>query len=255
MLKVRIIPCLDVIGCNVVKGVQFKDLKVVGDILELAKTYSDTGADELVFYDISASVERRSVDTMWIERLAKVIQIPFCVAGGIRSMEDAEEILSAGADKISINSHALENPNLINALSKRFGKQCVVVSIDSFQSDDRYLVYQYAGDQSKIRNTSKYTLEWAKEVQDRGAGEIVLNCMNQDGMRRGFDIDQISTLTQEIAIPVIASGGAGSIDDFSQLFVNTAATGALAASVFHNRLISISTLKNQLFSQGIEVRL
>ena len=255
MLKVRIIPCLDVIGCNVVKGVQFKDLKVVGDILELAETYSDTGADELVFYDISASVERRSVDTTWIERLAKVIQIPFCVAGGIRSMEDAERILSAGADKISINSHALENPNLINALSKRFGKQCVVVSIDSFQSDDRYLVYQYAGDQSKMRNTSKSTLEWAKEVQDRGAGEIVLNCMNQDGMRRGFDIDQISPLTQEIAIPVIASGGAGSIDDFSQLFMNTSATGALAASVFHNRLISISTLKNQLLSQGIEVRL
>jgi cyclase len=255
MLKVRIIPCLDVKDGRVVKGVQFRDQLDVGDILDLAKRYSDEGADELVFYDISASSENRSLDRKWIERIASVIQIPFCVAGGIRSIKDGEEVLSAGADKISVNSPALEDPDLIDQLSKRFGNQCVVVSIDSFEQDGSYYVYQYTGDPNKSRNTLRKTTDWAKEARDRGAGEIVLNCMNQDGMRKGYDISQLTRILEDLNIPVIASGGAGSINDFYDLFYQTKVTGALAASVFHRGIVDLRELKESLKSSGIEVRL
>src|SRR5258705_10017170 len=177
ILAKRIIPCLDVRDGQVVKGVRFRDHRVVGDILELAARYRDEGADELVFYDISASPEGRSVDRTWVSRVARTLDIPFCVAGGIRSVAEAEEVLAAGAEKISINSPALEDPDLINALSERFGAQCVVVGIDSQTIDGQYRVHQFTGDVRRSRNTARSTIEWAEEVQRRGAGEIVLNCM------------------------------------------------------------------------------
>lgn len=251
----RIIPCLDVKAGRVVKGVQFKNHTVVGDIVTLAKQYCDAGADELVFYDITASSDDRIVERSWITQIADVINIPFCVAGGIRSLADATAILASGADKISINSPALENPNLIDALAKRFGSQCVVVGIDSLANGDDYAVYQYTGNVSKTIHAGKSTMDWACEVADRGAGEIVLNCMNQDGVRSGYDIEQVGQLAKRVDIPVIASGGAGSQAHFLDLFQRTEATGALAASVFHQNLISIHVLKAFLENEGIEVRL
>ena len=185
MLAKRIIPCLDVKNGVVVKGVKFRNHRIVGDIVELAKRYRDEGADELVFYDITASSERRSVDSEWVSKVAKVIDIPFCVAGGIRNIETAKEILNRGADKISINSPALENPSLIKTLSDIFGVQCIVVGIDSFEEEGYYFVYQYTGDEKKMFSTKRRTLDWVEEVQKLGAGEIVLNCMNVDGVRKG----------------------------------------------------------------------
>jgi cyclase len=255
MLKVRIIPCLDVKDGKVVKGVQFRGQQVVGDILELASRYSDEGADELVLYDIAASSAQRTVDRVWIERVASVVNIPFCVAGGIRSISDAEAILAAGADKISINSPALENPSFITDLSLRFGSQCVVVGIDSFKAQDGYYVYQYTGDSVKTKNTKKLTEDWVKEVEERGAGEVVINCMNQDGMRQGYDISQFQAIENKINIPIVASGGAGAVKDFTELFLKTTVTGALAASVFHTQALSLSELKRELRRQNIEVRL
>lgn len=179
----------------------------------------------------------------------------FCVAGGIKSILDAENILAAGADKISINSPALSNPELINILSKRFGSQCVVVGIDSFEENGDNFVYQFTGDANMIQNTKRKTLDWAMEAADRGAGEIVLNCMNQDGMRNGFDIPQLRKISNSVSIPVIASGGAGSMEDFLSVFQNTNVTGALAASVFHKNVISIEELKAYLNENEVEVRL
>ena len=254
MLKKRIIPCLDVKDGQVVKGVQFRNHEIVGGIIELAKRYSDAGADELVFYDITASSDQRNVDKKWIYEIAKNINIPFCVAGGIRTLEQAENILANGADKISINSPALENPALITEFAKRFGTQCVVVGIDSRVVDGQYQVNQYTGDVDKTIVTSRLMQDWAKEVEDRGAGEIVLNCMNQDGVRKGYDILQCRILSELVNIPVVASGGAGSMEDFSNLFKQTRATGALAASVFHKQIIDIGELKSYLVKQQIEVR-
>jgi len=255
MLKLRIIPCLDVKDGKVVKGVQFRDQVMVGDIVDLAQKYSEEGADELVFYHITASSDQCTVDRSWISKIAKVIHIPFCVAGGIRTVEDAESILAAGADKISINSPALEDPSLIQRLSSRFGRQCVVVSMDSFFDGKDYFVYQYTGDPAKMRSTLRKTEDWALEAESRGAGEIVLNCMNQDGMRQGYDLEHISKVARQLSIPLVASGGAGSIGDFVDLFQGTSATGALAASVFHRGVLSLAELKSDLFSKGIEVRL
>lgn len=251
----RIIPCLDVRDGKVVKGVRFKDHEIVGDILQLAQKYCSDGADELVFYDITASSDNRTVDRSWVRRIADVINIPFCVAGGIRTLKEAASILESGADKISINSPALENPRLINDLAGRFGCQCVVIGIDSFENNGKYHVYQYTGDTKKIINTGKSTIDWAKEVIERGAGEIVLNCMNQDGIRSGYDIHQINMLGGNFDIPVVASGGAGAKEHFIEIFKHTNATGALAASVFHKGLIDICQLKTFLHSNGIEVRL
>lgn len=255
MLKVRIIPCLDVKDGKVVKGVRFKDHEVIGDIVELAKKYCDDGADELVFYDITASSDNRTVDRDWVGKIADVINIPFCVAGGIRTLEDAASILESGADKISINSPALEKPGLIDELADRFGSQCVVIGIDSLETNGEYYVYQYTGDVTKTTNTGQSTMAWAKEVIERGAGEIVLNCMNQDGVRSGYDINQIKLLADNVDVPVIASGGAGTKEHFMDLFERTHATGALAASVFHKGLIDIPDLKTFLNNNGIAVRL
>lgn len=255
MLKKRIIPCLDVRDGQVVKGVRFRNHEVVGDIIELAKRYSEAGADELVFYDITASSDQRNVDKRWIYDIAKNINIPFCVAGGIRSIEAAEIILANGADKISLNSPALEKPQLITELAKRFGSQCVVVGIDSFNNGGQYQVNQYTGDINKTIVTSRLMLDWAAEVASRGAGEIVLNCMNQDGVRQGYDIIQCQALSSTVSIPVVASGGAGSMEHFADLFKQTRVTGALAASVFHKQTIAIDELKNYLTKENIMVRI
>lgn len=254
MLAKRIIPCLDVKDNVVVKGVQFRNHEIVGDIVELAKRYSDEGADELVFYDITASGEARNVAYEWVEKVARVINIPFCVAGGIRSIDTARIILEKGADKISINSPALENPDLINQLVETFGTQCIVIGIDSHFENNDYHVYQYTGSEKTIKNTKKLTKDWVKEVQDRGAGEIVLNCMNQDGMRQGYDIKQLAALRSYIKIPLIASGGAGSMEHFLNVFNEAHVDGALAASVFHKQIIDISELKTFLHAHQIIVR-
>jgi len=255
MVAKRIIPCLDVRDDVVVKGVRFQNHVVMGDIVTMANAYAKSGADELVFYDITASCENRSVSKIWIERVAATLDIPFCVAGGIRSIADAEEILAAGADKISINTPALLDPNLITELAKRFGQQCVVVGIDSWQNATGYSVCQYTGDPAKTIAAQRDTFAWIREVVDRGAGEITLNCMNQDGVRKGFDIAQLSAIRAQTSLPIIASGGAGCINDFCEVFLQARVDGALAASVFHNNLMTIPTLKQALAQANIEVRL
>ena len=254
MLKKRIIPCLDVRDGQVVKGVQFRNHEVVGDILELAARYSEAGADELVFYAITASSNAQNNDRLWVREVAKQINIPFCVAGGIRSLAMAEEVLANGADKISINSPALENPQLIEDLAKRFGSQCVVIGIDSWNQNGEYQVLQYTGDEHKTIKSRRNTLDWANEVVERGAGEIVLNCMNQDGVRNGYDLEQLKLLTNLVSIPVIASGGAGTMEHFRDLFLQTKATGGLAASVFHKGIMTIADLKNYLAINDVSVR-
>jgi cyclase len=239
---------------QVVKGVRFRDHRVVGDILELAARYRDAGADELVFYDITASPDARVVDRSWVSRVARLLDIPFCVAGGIRSVADAEAVLGAGAEKISVNSPALSDPGLIDALSARFGAQCVVVGIDSQTIDGEYRVHQFTGDAARSRETARRTLDWVSEVQQRGAGEIVLNCMASDGVRGGFDLTQLAAVRALCRVPLIASGGAGTAEHFSEVFRRTQVDAALAASVFHSGLIEIPELKRQLRSDGIEVR-
>jgi len=239
---------------QVVKGVRFRDHKVVGDILDLAARYRDEGADELVFYDITASPEGRSVDRDWVNKVARVLDIPFCVAGGIRSVADAEAVLNAGAEKVSINSPALADPDLINALSARFGAQCVVVGIDSQTVADGYRVYEFTGDPNRARDSGRDTLSWVREVQERGAGEIVLNCMASDGVRRGYDIAQLRAVRRICRVPLIASGGAGSAEHFRDAFELAGVDAALAASVFHSGAIAIRDLKAGLLVAGIEVR-
>ena len=239
----------------VVKGIKFKNHQVVGDVIDLANKYSRQGADEIVFYDITASPEGRRVDRSWVNEVAEQINIPFCVAGGIKSIVDAEEILNFGADKISINTPAINRPKLINDLADKFGSQCVVVGIDSFQMNGQYNVYSYTGDPDKTKQTGKLTGEWLREVQDRGAGEIVLNCMNQDGVRKGYDILQLSKMKKLSNVPIIASGGAGTKNHFVDVFLKSDVSGALAASVFHKNLIKITDLKTHLKNNNIEVRL
>jgi cyclase len=234
--------------------VRFRDHRVVGDILELAARYRDDGADELVFYDITASPEGRSVDRTWVRRVARVLDIPFCVAGGIRSVADAEAVLNAGAEKISVNSPALSDPDLIDALSERFGAQCVVVGIDSETVAGGYRVYQYTGDPSRTRDSGRDTLEWAREVQRRGAGEIVLNCMASDGVRRGYDLEQLAAVRRVCQVPLVASGGAGAPEHFCEVFQRAAVDAALAASVFHTGAITIDDLKRRLLDAGVIVR-
>lgn len=223
--------------------------------MELASRYVAEGADELVFYDITASPDGRSVDRRWINRVAEVLNIPFSVAGGIRSIADAEEVLNYGADKISINTPALENPQLIDALAKRFGTQCVVIGIDSLAENNTYRVYQNTGDPDKSSHSGRMTIDWVREVQSRGAGEIVLNCMNQDGVREGYDIPQLKLIRENCTLPLIASGGAGSMQHFAEVFKQANVDGGLAASVFHSAAINIGDLKNYLREQSVEVRL
>lgn len=256
MLARRIIPCLDVRDGKVVKGVQFRNHEIVGDIVPLAEHYAQQGADELVFYDITASSDARVVDKSWVSRIAQVIDIPFCVAGGIKSVEDAGKILEMGADKISINSPALLNPNLITELHDVFGQQCVVIGIDSHFdiTSGQYQVFQFTGDESRTQQTTWQTADWVKEVQQRGAGEIVLNCMNQDGVRNGYDIEQLTLIRDVCQVPLIASGGAGAEEHFAEVFLNADVDGALAASVFHKNILSIPELKQYLRNQKVEIR-
>jgi cyclase len=255
MIARRIIPCLDVRDGQVVKGVRFRDHVVMGEIIDLALRYRDAGADELVFYDITASPQGRSVDREWVQRVARAIDIPFCVAGGIRSVADAGAVLYAGADKISVNSPALENPDLIDALATEFGTQCIVVGVDSREFEGEYRVNQYTGDPDKSRELARRTLDWVVEVQQRGAGEIVLNCMNVDGVRQGFDIRQLQAGRQICKVPLIASGGAGTIEHFADVFEQADVDGALAASVFHSGEIAIPDLKRALIGRGIAIRI
>lgn len=254
MLKRRIIPCLDIRQGRVVKGVQFKNHEDVGGILELSQKYRQ--ADELVFYDITASTEDRVVDSRWIESVARNLSVPFCVAGGISSLEQARCIFENGADKISINTPALMNPNLISDLAKEFGSQAVVIGIDSSYNPEvnEHFVYSHTGKVSTQSDTGRRTLDWVKEVQDRGAGEIVLNCMNSDGARKGYDLDQLSRVLDHCTVPLIASGGAGSMEDFFRLFTETRCTGALAASVFHKNIFSVEELKAYLIDKNIPIR-
>ena len=255
MLSRRIIACLDVKNGKVVKGVRFRDHVVAGDIVELALRYREAGADELVFYDIAASPESRTVDCTWVGRVARVLDIPFCVAGGIRSVEDARAILHAGADKISINSPALERPALIGELADAFGVQCVVVGIDSLcDHDDEWRVRQYTGDPTRMRAVARRTLDWIDEAQSCGAGEIVLNCMGSDGVRAGYDIEQLRAARAVCRVPLVASGGAGAREHFRDVFDIADVDGALAASVFHSGTITIASLKYWLRQQGIAVR-
>ena len=233
---------------------QFRDHRVVGDILELAQRYRDQDADELVFYDITASPQGRSVDRSWIARVAQVLDIPFCVAGGIRSVAEAEAVLNAGAEKVSVNSPALSDPGLIDQLASRFGSQCVVVGIDSQTTPEGWSVHQFTGDPDRSRDTRRDTLQWVSEVQQRGAGEIVLNCMASDGVRRGYDLAQLAAVRAICRVPLVASGGAGTPEHFAALFEAGCADAALAASVFHSGAIAIPDLKQFLKARHIEVR-
>jgi cyclase len=226
----------------------------MGDILELAARYRDEGADEVVFYDITASPDQRTVDRSWVNRVASVLDIPFCVGGGIRSVADAEAVLNFGADKISINSPALERPDLIDELVRRFGSQCVVIGIDTLERDGDYQVYQYTGDPNRSRPSARRTLDWVREVQQRGAGEIVLNCMNRDGVRKGYDTAQLKQVRALAHVPLIASGGAGAPEHFRDVFAIADVDGALAASVFHSAAIAIPELKRYLIAAGIRMR-
>ncbi|OCG11790.1 imidazole glycerol phosphate synthase subunit HisF [Gilliamella sp. wkB292] len=257
MLAKRIIPCLDVRDGQVVKGVQFRNHEIIGDIVPLAKRYAEEGADELVFYDITASSDGRVVDKSWVAKVAEVIDIPFCVAGGIKTVEDAGQILTFGADKISINSPALANPDLITELADCYGVQCIVVGIDTWydQQSQNYHVYQFTGDEKRTVATKWNTLDWVKEVQKRGAGEIVLNMMNQDGVRNGYDLTQLQAVRDVCHVPLIASGGAGTMAHFLQAFRDANVDGALAASVFHKQIINIGELKQYLAQHGVEIRL
>lgn len=250
MLKKRIIPCLDIKNGRTVKGVQFEELRDAGDPVELAKLYALQGADELVFLDISASLERRKTLADLVEKVGRAINIPYTVGGGIASVEDAKRILDAGADKVAINSSALSNPNLITDLAKIFGSQAVVVSIDAKRGANGFEVYSHGA----TKGTTYQLDEWLKKAQALGAGEILLTSISSDGSKAGFDIDMLQAADRCISIPLIASGGAGKTEDFIEVFKNTNVSAALAASVFHYREIQIPELKKRLTQNQIPVR-
>ncbi|HKJ11769.1 MAG TPA: imidazole glycerol phosphate synthase subunit HisF [Ornithinimicrobium sp.] len=252
----RIIPCLDVREGRVVKGTRFRDHVDMGDIVDLARRYRAEGADELVFYDITASPERRRVDVEWVARVARVIDIPFCVAGGIRSVDDARAVLHAGADKVSVNTPATQRPQLVSELAEAFGVQCVVVGVDSLRDDDgHWRIRQLTGSPEATLALQTTTLEWVTRVQQLGAGEIVLNCMGSDGVRAGYDIEQLSAVRQVCQVPLIASGGAGLAEHFAEVFALADVDGALAASVFHSGAVPIPALKQALVDAGEVIRL
>jgi len=250
MLAKRIIPCLDIKNGETVKGVNFLDLREVGNPVEMAIKYSEQGADELVFLDISATDERRKTLIPLVKEIAKNINIPFTVGGGINALENVEELLKNGADKITINSASLSNPNLITEVAKRFGSQCMVVAIDTKFVGNQHKVFSNGG---KIE-TDKELFSWAKEVENLGAGEILLTSMSTDGTKSGFAIEITKQLSELINIPVIASGGAGTMQHFEDVFTETKATGALAASIFHFNEIGIPELKNYLKSKNLPIR-
>jgi imidazole glycerol-phosphate synthase subunit HisF len=251
MLTKRIIPCLDIKNGRTVKGVNFVDLKDAGDPVELAKKYAETGADELVFLDISATEERRATLIDLVRKVAAAINIPFTVGGGISSVTDVDVLLRNGADKISINSSAVKNPDLINEIAAKYGSQCVVVAIDAKQINSDWIVHLVGG---KVP-TEWNLFDWAKEVEQRGAGEILFTSMNNDGTKNGFANEALSKLSEIVNIPIIASGGAGTMEHFAETFIHGKADAALAASVFHYQEIEIPALKQFLKEKEISIRL
>ena len=251
MLTKRIIPCLDIKNGRTVKGVNFLDLKDAGDPVELAKKYAETGADELVFLDISATEERRTTLIDLVRKVAAAINIPFTVGGGVSSVADVDVLLRNGADKISINSSAVKNPDLINEIASKYGSQCVVVAIDAKQIDGDWIVHLVGG---KVP-TELNLFDWAKEVEQRGTGEILFTSMNNDGTKNGFANEALAKLSEIVNIPIIASGGAGTMEHFAETFINGKADAALAASVFHYQEIEIPVLKHFLKDKEISIRL
>lgn len=251
----RIIACLDVKAGRVVKGVRFEGHADVGDPAELACRYRDEGADEIVIYDIAASPERRTIDYTWLANVARVLDIPLAVAGGIRSREQAVACLEHGADKISINSPALERPDLINEIAELTGSQCVVVGVDSRLMDGDWRIFQYTGAVEAVRRTPRLMLDWIVEAQERGAGEIVLNCMDHDGVRQGFDVEQLCAARERLRIPLVASGGAGAPAHFVEAFEQADVSGALAAGIFHSGAVALADVKRAVRAAGLEVRL
>lgn len=250
MLTKRIIPCLDIKDGRTVKGINFVNIRDAGDPVELAATYAQQGADELVFLDISATNEKRKTLTSLVRNIARHINIPFTVGGGISSIEDVGPLLEAGADKVSVNSAAVKNPDLVDALSKAYGAQCIVVAIDARKVQNQWIVHTHGGKQP----TDKKLFSWAKECQERGAGELLFTSMDHDGTKNGFAIDPLRKLHDLLSIPVIASGGAGNAQHFIEAFILGRADAALAASIFHFGEVSIPELKKQLSLSQIPVR-
>jgi imidazole glycerol-phosphate synthase subunit HisF len=250
MLKKRIIPCLDIKDGQTVKGVNFVNIRHAGDPVELASVYSEQGADELVFLDITATVENRKTLVELVKKVAAAINIPFTVGGGISSVADVDALLSAGADKVSINSSAVKNPTLIDKLVKSFGSQCVVLAVDTNKLNEEWKVFVKGGREA----TDKNTFDWTKEAEQRGAGEILLTSMLHDGTKNGFAVELTKTVSELVNIPVIASGGAGKVEHFTEVFNKGKADAALAASIFHFGEIPIPSLKNYLRGQNIPVR-
>lgn len=250
MLGKRIIPCLDVKEGRVVKGVNFVNLIDAGDPVEIAKAYSDNGADEIVFLDITASHEKRGIILDVVKKTAEVVFIPLTVGGGINTLEDIKNILNSGADKVSINSSAVKNPSLITEGAKKYGSQCIVVAIDAKYNGEFYEVYIHGGRVA----TGLDAIKWAKEVESLGAGEILLTSMDTDGCKKGYELTLTKLVSEAVKIPVIASGGAGSMDDFYNVFTKAKADAGLAASLFHYKEMEISDLKNYLSSKGVSVR-
>lgn len=251
MLAKRIIPCLDIKDGKVVKGINFENLRVAGDPVELAVHYSEQGADEIVFLDISASHEKRKTQTELVKKIAENINIPFTIGGGINELEDVDRLLNAGADKISINSIALNNPSIINQIAANYGVQVCVCAIDAQLEGSKWVCYTNGG---RIK-TDRELFEWAKEAQDRGAGEILFTSINHDGMKTGYACEALAQLSESLNIPIIASGGAGEMVHFKDVFTIGKADAALSASIFHYGTINIKDLKSYLKNQNIQVRL
>ncbi len=250
MLAKRIIPCLDIKNGRTVKGTNFKNLRDAGDPILLAKLYADKGADELVFLDITATLEKRKTLVKLVRKIGKVIDIPFTVGGGIKDIELVDELLQNGADKVSINSAAVINPDLINEISSKYGDQCCVAALDAKSTSDGWKIFTKGG----THETDKELFSWAKELVERGAGELLFTSMDADGTKTGFELSALKQLSEQVNVPIIASGGAGSIKDFIDLFSTTKATGGLAASIFHFKEISIPSLKNELKLNNIPIR-
>ena len=255
MITKRIIPCLDVKGNKVVKGIRFKNHQIVGSIVDLAKKYSNDGADELVFYDISASTKDTIVNKDWVSKIADVVNIPFCVAGGIKSLDDAKTILNLGADKISINTPALDNPQLIKSLSNEFGSQCIVIGMDIKLIEGQGYLFAKTGSEKTAYATNIKAIDWLTQVQDLGAGEVVINAMGQDGVKDGYDIELLKSLEERCFVPMIASGGAGGPRHFIDVFKETNVDGALAASIFHKNEFTVLEIKEALINANINIRI